>query len=166
MFGLNATRRFRRVTVWASLIALGVVGCDSPKPPAAYGPLPQVTIHTGETTVVSACFNDPNGDLLTYSATSSNPAVATATAAGATVTVRAVSPGDASIIVTASDPDGLQGPQSFQVMVPNRPPIPVGSMPSVEVKPLARLNPSLSRSTSRSRTVRRSPIPPLRPIPP
>ena len=115
----------------AAAIVLGVVACENPQPPASCGPLPQVTVESGETTVVSACFNDPNGDVLTYSATSSNPGVATASAAATSIMVRAVSPGNPSVIVTASDPDGLQGQQSFQVMVPSRPPMPVGSMPSI-----------------------------------
>lgn len=118
---------------WATLIALGIVACESAQPPAACGPLPQVTINAGERTSVSACFNDPNGDVLTYSATSSNPGVATASISGTSVTVTAVAPGNASVSITASDPEGLQGQQSFQVMVPNRPPQPRGTVPAVSV---------------------------------
>ena len=117
----------------ASLLVLGVVACDNPQPPTSCGPLPQVTVNAGESTTVSACFNDPNGDMLSYSATSSNPGVATASISGASVTVRAVAPGNASVTVTAADPEGLQGQQSFQVTVPNRPPQPRGTIPSVSV---------------------------------
>ncbi len=117
----------------ASLIVLGVVACDNPQPPASCGPLPQVTVNAGESTNVSVCFSDPNGDMLTYSATSSNPGVATASISGTSVTVSAVAPGNASVTITASDPEGLQGQQSFQVTVPNRPPQPRGTIPSVSV---------------------------------
>ena len=64
-------------------------------------------------TTVTACFNDPNGDMLTYSATSSNPGVATASISGTSVTVSAVAPGNASVTVTAADPEGIAGPTEF-----------------------------------------------------
>ena len=124
---------FRAGIACASLIALGVVACDNPQPPTSCGPLPQVTVNAGESTTVTACFNDPNGDMLIYSATSSNPGVATASISGTSVTVRAVAPGNTSVTITAADPEGLQGQQSFQVMVPNRPPQPRGTIPSVSV---------------------------------
>ncbi|MXX54337.1 MAG: hypothetical protein F4205_04670 [Gemmatimonadetes bacterium] len=119
----------RLATVSAGLIAFGIGACDNPQPPAACGPLPRVTVNTGEATVVSACFNDPNGDVLTYSATSSNLGVATASAAGATITVTALSPGNTTVTVTATDPEGLKGQQVFQVTVPNRPPLVRGIIP-------------------------------------
>ena len=110
--------------VLAAVVALGA--CESAQPPAACDPIPQVTIHTGETDAVRACFNDPNGDVLTYSAVSSNSGVATVSISGPNVTVAAVSPGSASIAVTARDPGGLEGRQSFEVVVPNRAPQPTG----------------------------------------
>lgn len=133
MYGSKSHRSRWVGNAWATLLILGVVACDNPQPPAACGPLPQVTVNAGETTTVSACFNDPNGDILTYSATSSNPGVATASISGTSVSVRAVAPGNASVTITATDPEGLQGQQSFQVMVPNRPPQPTGTIPSVSV---------------------------------
>ena len=96
----------------AALIALGVAACESAEPPAACGPLPQVTVNAGERTMVTACFTDPNGDVLTYTAMSANPGVATASVSGTSVTVMAVAPGNASVTITASDPEGLQGPHS------------------------------------------------------
>ncbi len=138
MFGSERGRLCRPIATSAILVALGVTACENPQPPAACGPLPQVTVNAGESTTVSACFNDPNGDMLTYSATSSNPGVAAASISGTSVTVRAVAPGNASVTVTAADPEGLQGQQSFQVMVPNRPPQPRGTIPSVSV-PVGRM---------------------------
>lgn len=133
MFGPKCVSTHRRSAVAAAFIVLGAAACENPQPPAACGAIPQVTVNVGETTTVSACFNDPNGDVLTYSATSSNPGVAAASISGASITVRAVAPGNASVTITAIDPGGLQGQSSFQVIVPNRPPIAVGSIPSVEV---------------------------------
>ncbi|MDE2872520.1 MAG: Ig-like domain-containing protein [Gemmatimonadota bacterium] len=112
---------------------LALAACESQEPPAACGPIPQVTVNAGETAAVTACFDDPNGDVLVYSATSSNPGVATASVSGTNITIAAVAPGSASVTVTASDPGGLQGQQSFQVMVPNRAPEPRGAMPPVTV---------------------------------
>ena len=96
--------------------------CESPQPPVACGSAPQVTVNATEATTVSACFNDPNGDVLSYSVTSSDPAVATASNSGAEIAVNGISPGSASVTVTATDPGGLKGQSSFQVLVPNRAP--------------------------------------------
>lgn len=113
----------------ATLVAVALAACDNPQPPAACGTLPQQSVHVGETVSVVACFNDPNGDLLTYVAEPSNPGVAAASAAGNTVTVSGVTPGNTSVTVTATDPDGLKGQQLFQVVVPNRPPLARGAIP-------------------------------------
>ena len=51
-------------------------------------------------------FSDPDGDELSYSASSSNEGVVTATMDGAVVTMTGVADGRASVTVTASDPDG------------------------------------------------------------
>ena len=116
------------------LIALWAAACESPVAPAACGPLPQVTVNVGETSSVAACFNDANGDMLSYTAASSNPAVATASISGASITVTGIAPGNTTVTVTASDPDGLQGQSSFAVMVPNRAPQPRGTIPNVTVR--------------------------------
>ena len=118
----------------AVLLFLALAACESDQPPAACGPIPQVTVNAGETATVAACFNDPNGDMLAYSATSSNPGVATASVSGTSITIAAVAPGSASVTVTASDPGGLEGQQSFQVIVPNRPPIARGTISSIVVQ--------------------------------
>ena len=122
-----------------SLLALAACG-EGPAAPVPCGSLPQVTVNAGEESSATACFTDANGDMLSYTATSSAPAVATASISGTSVTVRAVAPGNASVTVTATDPGGLQAQQSFQVMVPNRAPQPRGTMPPVTV-PVGRSNP-------------------------
>lgn len=111
-----------------AVLALGAAACEDPKPPTACGNLPAVTVHVGETATVESCFSDPNGDMLTYSATSSSPQVATAATSGETVTVTAKALGTATITITASDPGGLEGTQTFRADVPNRAPTPVGTV--------------------------------------
>ena len=117
----------------AALAAVAIAACEDPQGPVSCGSIPAVTVNVGERSTVSACFTDPNGDMVTVSASSSNPSVATATASGTTVTVTAVSPGNASVSITASDPGGLQGSAAFQVTVPNRAPRPVGDIASQTV---------------------------------
>ncbi|MCY4572700.1 MAG: Ig-like domain-containing protein, partial [Gemmatimonadetes bacterium] len=74
-------------------------------------------------------FTDPDGDSLTFTATSSSPAVATATLSGARLTVRALAQGTTRITVTATDPAGHAARQRFTVRVPNRAPNPTGTIP-------------------------------------
>ena len=123
-----------RGCVGAALAVALLASCENPVAPAPCGAIPQVTVTVGETASVSACFNDPNGDVLSYTATSSNPSVATASIAGTAITVSAVAPGNTTISVTAADPEGLQGQQSFQVTVPNRAPQPRGTPANVTVQ--------------------------------
>ena len=66
---------------------------------------------------VAQYFDDPDEDALTYTATSSAPSIATASAAGSAVTVSGVAAGRATITVTARDPGGLTAAQSFEVTV-------------------------------------------------
>ena len=82
---------------------------------------------------VSSHFTDPDGDALTYSAASSDPAVAAAAPDGGAVTVRALSRGTATITVTAVDPDGLEATLEFEVTVPNSGPEPSGTLPDLEL---------------------------------
>jgi len=102
--------------------------------PNPCGQIPEVTVHVGETSSVTPCFNDPNGDMLVYAVTSSNPSVAAASVAGTAVTVTGIAPGSATVTLTARDPGGLQGQQSFTVTVPNRAPQPRGTPPNVTVR--------------------------------
>ena len=69
-------------------------------------------------------FRDPDGDPLTFSASSSSPAVATARTDGHTLTVTAVAEGQARIAVRATDPFGATASLSFLVTVGN--PVSIG----------------------------------------
>ena len=98
--------------------------------PEAVEAIPAQTVFAGQAASVdgSLYFRDPDGDPLTYTATSSNPEVATATVAAATITIRAIAPGVATITVSASDPEGGAARQTVQVIVPNREPQAVGTI--------------------------------------
>ena len=106
-------------------------------PPGATDPIPDSELAWGEerTLDVSSHFTDPDGDLLTYRAASSNPAVAVADAAGSQVTVLALARGSTTIAVTASDPDGLEVTLEFEVTVPGGRPVTVGRIPDLELAP-------------------------------
>ena len=89
------------------------------RPPAASGTLPdQALTLSGTLDVdVSRAFVDPDGDALTYAASSSASSVVAVSVAGASVTLTAMSAGTATVQVTATDPSGLSAAQSFAVAV-------------------------------------------------
>lgn len=100
--------------------------------PTTVGSLGALTLEVGaEVTVnVASNFSDPDGDALTYSAATSDDAVATATVSGSTVAVTGVGAGTANITVTATDPGGLSATQTMGVTVEtvNHPPTVVGGL--------------------------------------
>ena len=81
-----------------------------------------VTVGLQETIDLDTVFSDPDGDALTYTATSDNTDAITATVDGATLTLEALAAGEATITVTAEDPQGGTAEDSFLAEV-NQPPI-------------------------------------------
>ena len=116
--GLNATQTFQATV--------------PNQAPQGVGTIPARTVQVGDpaTLDVSQYFDDPDGDPLTYTATSSNSHVATVSTAGANLTVTAVAKGTANVTVTATDSGGLTATQTFRVTVPNRPPQRQGTIPA------------------------------------
>ena len=94
--------------------------------------IPAQTVTAGEVVSVDVAsyFNDPDGDALTYSAATSNPAVASPTVSGTTLTFAGVSEGAAAVTVTATDPGGLTATQNVSVTVqrPNAAPTVTGTI--------------------------------------
>ena len=92
------------------------------RPPAAVGALPDRTLELDDRldVDVSQAFVDPDGDALTYGASSSAPSVASVSVSGSTVNVTPVAPGAATLTVTATDTGGsnLTATQSFTLTVP------------------------------------------------
>ena len=131
----------RFILVAATLTALWTAACGdgatepAPPPnraPVASGSIPALTVAAGDTATVNVAgnFADPDGDALSFTATSSNPAAATVTVTGSVVTVTAVARGEADITVTARDPGGLSTQATFGVTVPNRAPVVTDSIQS------------------------------------
>ena len=92
--------------------------------PYAVGTIPDQIVEVDSTVLVDPVthFADPDGDTLTYTAVSTDPAMAAATVSGSMLTVTGVAAGQTSMTVTARDPEGLTATQSFAVTVPNRAP--------------------------------------------
>lgn len=113
------------------LVALSSCGGDEPavtpppvnQAPIAVGSIPAQEVPATDTVTVdvSAYFNDPDNDRLVYSATTSNASVATASVAGAIVSVVALTKGTATVTVTASDPGGLTAAQTLDITVVAKP---------------------------------------------
>ena len=113
-----------RITARSGNVSNGItVTVSAPvpnRPPEAVGEIaPQVLTEIGASVEldVTGAFRDPDDDELTYFAESSDDQVATAVASGADVTIRAVSTGEATVTVTATDPDSLSATQSIPVTV-------------------------------------------------
>ena len=103
--------------------------------PAATTPIPAQTLPRGpaRTVDLAAHFGDPDGDPLSYSASSSDPWVARVRVDGSDLILTAWSVGTVEITVTATDPEGLSASQTFTVTVDNRAPVPVGIFPDLEL---------------------------------
>lgn len=69
------------------------------------------------------------------SAESSNSEVVAASISGSAVQIRGVSPGNATVTVTGTDPDSLSAQVRFEVMVPNRPPEVRQNIPELRLPP-------------------------------
>lgn len=87
--------------------------------PEAAGAIEDRTVLVGDTARLDASpyFADPDGDALSYAASSSDPAVAAASVSGSEVTITALSPGSVTIEVTATDPSGLGDTLSGHIAV-------------------------------------------------
>ena len=103
--------------------------------PEARGQIPEATVEAGTTATVdlSPYFTDPDDDLLSYTATTSDPGVAAVTAVHEAVVISALARGTADVTVTVTDPGGLSATQSFTVTVPNRGPETRGGIPAVSL---------------------------------
>ena len=105
--------------------------------PQAVGTIPDqtVTAHSANVYVsMSSRFSDPEGQLLTLSATSSDTSKATVNVSGAEVGITGLAAGSVTITVTATDTYNATGTQTFSVTVePNSPPVKVGTMPTQTV---------------------------------
>ena len=116
--GLTATQSFT--------FNANAVGNDAP---VAVGTIPKQTLtpeDTAATTIdVSSYFSDPDGDTLTYTATSDDTSKVTVSVSGANISMTPVAGGSVTIAVWATDPDGLFAKQNITVLVYVPPAAPV-----------------------------------------
>ena len=87
--------------------------------PVAVLGVPEVIVGAGRDARLdlSTYFSDPDGDPLTYDATSDDTSIATVAIAGSWVTIDAVVPGTTMVAATATDPGGLSATQQITVEV-------------------------------------------------
>ena len=116
--------RFAALVLVAAVFACDGGGTDpDPDPvnraPVAAGVIPPLDLVEGESSTVdvSSFFSDPDGDDLTYSASSSDNAVLTVSVSGSNVTATAVAVGTVSVTITATDPGGLSASHIVTVTV-------------------------------------------------
>ena len=120
--GLSATQTF------------GVTVGTANRPPVAVGEVPGQWLAVGGSAVtldVSANFSDPDGDALTYGATSNDSGVVRVLVSGTEVILLPEAVGTAKVTVTATDPGGFSATQTFEVTVgtANRAPLAVAEIP-------------------------------------
>ena len=91
--------------------------------PEAVGAIPEQSLDEGGAAAaldLTPYFEDPDGDPLTYSASSSDPEVVAVVLLGSTLRMTPVGYGEASVEVTARDPGGLDARQTFRVGASDR----------------------------------------------
>ena len=129
-------RAFRNLRCQSHIaVLIGLLTACSGQPPAPCSDwLPeQLEVHTGNEVVRGTCFRDPEGEALTITGVSSDTDIARVRVVGTIYRVRAVSPGVATITLRAEDPTGSAASVSIPVLVQNRPPIALRSIPRARV---------------------------------
>ncbi len=115
------------------------VGTASNNPPVVANAIPNQSLMVGgasftrDLNASPAVFNDPDGDALTYTASSSATNIATANISGSTLTVAPVAADNAMITITANDNKGGTVSTTFTVTVSpavNRPPVVANAIPN------------------------------------
>jgi len=122
----------RTTRVSLAALFLAVWACE-PQAPEACGTVPGQKVNVRDLVRVTVCFTDPDGGRLKLSAETSDSTVAVSPAANDVVEVRGVRVGEATVTVTATDPDGLDARTRFGVTVPNRTPELTTPLPMVTV---------------------------------
>ncbi len=99
--------------------AVNVTILDENEAPTVAAQISDFVIEVGSSRSadIGAAFSDPDGDALSYSATSSATAVASVSIAGTDLVVSAASIGTATVSVVASDPSGLSAELQVTVTV-------------------------------------------------
>jgi len=85
--------------------------------PEVCGTIPKQDLEVGSNTLLQPCFEDPDGERITVSASSSNANVASVIVLGQAVRIKAVATGSATITVVATDPHGAKASLDIEVTV-------------------------------------------------
>lgn len=98
--------------------------------------LPDLQAFAGDSVAarLAGYFDDPDQDSLTFSAEPAGAGVASVAVAGDELTVKAIAPGTVTVIVTATDPEGLVATQDFVFTVPNRAPEVTDLLTDIEIR--------------------------------
>ena len=116
-----------------TLVAGALLACDGNGSPSVCDDIADQELFTGDYVLLAPCFEDPEGEALTLTATSSEEPVATGHAYGLKVNIQANSPGKATVTVTAADPGGRSASLEIEVLVPNRPPYAQGELSDIRM---------------------------------
>lgn len=120
----------KRAVLLPAAIAVVVVvhSCDGSKPqpnrpPQPVGSIPAQDVTATDTVKVdvSAYFDDPDGDQLTYNAISYDREVAGVWVTGSILAIEGGKRGKTVVLVNAVDPDGGKASQTFEVTVNGKP---------------------------------------------
>ena len=130
---LRSTGRNPAVTALAAVLALAACGDDpspvapSPTPAPAVNQVPTVNAMFDDVSMpldsppvtvdFSGAFSDPDGDMLTYAAESSDTDVVAVSVSEQTVTMTAAGEGTATVTLTARDPGGAAATATIAVTV-------------------------------------------------
>lgn len=114
-----------RIAVFGALIWTTACG----EPPQVAGPIPPMTIYIGDNVAIdlSEHFTDPDGDALSYSASSSDPATVAVSVAGSMLEMVPKAKGAVRVTVQAMDGNGTSPEITVSVTVGNRAPVVVDS---------------------------------------
>ena len=116
------------------------------RPPRPVGMIEQRTVEAGDSLELALppFFTDPDGDPLSFAATSSASTVARVSLDGPSLTVAALAKGETSVTIAATDPEDLTATQRFGVTVPNGAPLALGEVQAIRLAEsgVSRLNPS------------------------
>lgn len=121
---------FGRIAVVGALAWTTACG----EPPRVADPIPPMTIYIGDNVRIdlSKHFTDPDGDALTFSATSSAPATVAVSVTGSTLEVVPKAKGAVRVSVQAMDDNGTSPEISISVTVGNRAPVVVDSTAAMD----------------------------------
>ena len=131
---------------WAKLSGSVTVRASNSAPTAINIPDQTVSANQTATIDLSAYFSDPDGDTLTYTASSSDTTKATTGVSGATLTVNTLAAGTATISITATDPFGLTASLSIALTI-NTAPGTADTTPTLSSQELLQLSVLLTYDT-------------------